>query len=300
MGLFGRAVVPTCNTLAEKLQRKENKVWRHTMGIGDYSTVAGLRGEMGASLMKTRIMKSTLQFVREVINGKFENIKEMMQDIIKMKKGNWYRMVSSYLRELKIDWKDIYDMTKEDINKMMKNYDTKLWIKTLEEKSTLKYYREGKASMGYEGCYRNNAGSMLYAQARLNALKLEEAIGRGKHNYNQTCKVCGLEEEDLLHFIMKCPRLDKRRNQGILDNGIEEPEEKLIHFLYKQKNHQEKGKMIKDMWYARRSILKFKEESEKRNRLKKRKDELLKSDPGPKRHVAMWNKGKRGVSELRG
>merc|ERR1711895_242537 len=298
--LFGRAAVPTCNTLAEKLQRKENKVWRHTMGIGGYSTVAGLRGEMGASLMKTRIMKSTLQFVREVVNGKFENIKEMMLYTIKMKKGNWYRMVNSYLKELKIDWEDIYGMTKEDINKMMKNHDTKLWIKTLEEKSTLKYYKEGKTSMGYENCYRNNAGSMLYAQARLNALKLEEAIGRGKHNYNKTCKVCGLEEEDLLHFIIKCPRLDKRRNQEILDNGIEEPEEKLIHFPYKQKNHQEKGKMIKDMWYARRSILKFKEESEKRNKMKKKGDDLLKSDPGPKRHVAMCNRESRGVSELRG
>jgi len=192
--LFGRAVVPTCKTLAEKIQRRENKIWRHTMGIGGYSTIAGLRGEMGASLMRTRIMKSSLQFVREVKNGKFENIKEMMEDLIKLKKGNWYRMVNSYLKELEIDWKDIYEMTKEDINKMMKNYDTKLWNKTLEEKSTLKYYKEGKERMGYEGCYRNNAGSMLYAQARLNALKLEEAVGRGKKNYNQTCKVCGVEE----------------------------------------------------------------------------------------------------------
>merc|ERR1712033_161466 len=270
------------------------------MGIGGYSTIAGLRGEMGASLMRTRIMKSSLQFVREVKNGKFENIKEMGQDIIKMKKGNWYRMVNSYLKELEIDWKDIYEMTKEDINKMMKNYDTKLWNKTLEEKKTLKYYREGKEKMGYEGCYRNHGGSMLYAQARLNALKLEEAIGRGKQNYNQTCKVCGLEDEDLLHFMMKCPKLEKRRNQIILDNGIEEPEEKLIHFLYEQKNHQKKGKMIKDMWYARRSILKFKEESEKRNKMKKKRDDLLKSDPGPKRYVAMCNRENRGVSELRG
>ena len=140
---------------------------------------------------------------------------------------------------------------------------------------------------------------MLYAQARLNALKLEEAIGRGKQNYNQTCKVCGLEE-DLLHFIMKCPKLEKRRNQIILDNGIEEPEEKLIHFLYEQKNHQEKGEMIKNMWYARRSILKFKEECENRDRQKDRENELLKSDPGPKRHVAMLSRGNRGVSELRG
>merc|ERR1712121_291722 len=175
-----------------------------------YYTVAGLRGEMGASLMKTRIMKTTLQYVREVINGKFKNIREMMLDIIKMKVGNWYRIVNSYLKELKINWEDIYQMTKEDINKMMKIYDTQLWIKTLEEKSTLKYYREGKISMGYENCYRNNAGSMLYAQARLNALKLEEAMGKGK------------------------------------------------------------GKMIKDMWYARRSILRFEEDNKKREKLQKR------------------------------
>merc|ERR1711895_67804 len=45
--LFGRAVVPTCNTLAENLQRIENKVWRHVMGIGGYSALASLRGEMG-------------------------------------------------------------------------------------------------------------------------------------------------------------------------------------------------------------------------------------------------------------
>merc|ERR1712033_97935 len=140
--LFGRAVVPTCNTLAEKLQRKENKVWRHAMGIGGYATVAGLRGEMGASLMKTRVMRTTLQYVREVMEGKFENI-----------------------------------------NKMMVEYDTKKWIKELEERSTLRYYRKGKESMGYENCYRNNAESMLYAQARINALKLEEAIGRGQRFY---------------------------------------------------------------------------------------------------------------------
>ena len=244
-------------------------------------------------------MKSSLQFVREVVNGKFDNVKEMMEDMIKLKKGNWYRMVNSYLRELKIDWKDIYEMTKEDINKMMKEYDTKKWREKLEEKSTLKYYKEGKEKMGYEGCYRNNVESMLYAQARLNALKLEEAVGRGNRYHNQTCRLCGLEKEDLLHFVLKCPMLEKRRNKEIMNNEIDEPEEKLIHFLYKQKNHQEKRKMIKDMWYARRSILKFKEESERRNRMKKKEDNVLKSDPGPKRNIDMHSRENRGVSELR-
>ena len=159
--LFGRAVVPTCNTLAENLQRRENKVWRHVMGIGGYSAVAALRGEMGASLMKTRIMKTTLQFVREVMNGKFVNIREMMLDTIKMKVGNWYKIVNSYLIELGIDWEDIYGMTKEDINCMMRIYDTQLWKINLEKKSTLRYYKEGKIKMGYENCYRNNVNSML-------------------------------------------------------------------------------------------------------------------------------------------
>merc|ERR1711891_115828 len=65
--LFGRAVVPTCKTKVEAIQRKENKVWRHTMGIGGYSTVAALRGELGASMVKSRVMETTLQYVREVI-----------------------------------------------------------------------------------------------------------------------------------------------------------------------------------------------------------------------------------------
>ena len=199
-----------------------------------------------------------------------------------------------------VSCRHIYGMTKEDINCMMKIYDTQLWKNTLDEKSTLKYYKEGKIRMGYENCYRNNANSMFYARARLNSLKLEEAMGRGKPNYNKTCKVCGLEEEDLLHFIIKCPRLDKRRNHKILDNSVRNPEERLVHFLYRQKNHQEKGKMIKDMWYARRSILKYEEDARKRAKSKNKEDNIMKSDPGPKRSIAILDKGRRGVSELRG
>ena len=37
--LFGRAVIPTCDSLIEGLQRLENRVWRDLLGIGGYSTV---------------------------------------------------------------------------------------------------------------------------------------------------------------------------------------------------------------------------------------------------------------------
>jgi len=46
------------NTQIEKLQRLENRVWRYLLGIGGYSTIESLRGEMGASMVKSRVMET--------------------------------------------------------------------------------------------------------------------------------------------------------------------------------------------------------------------------------------------------
>ena len=37
--MYGRAVIPTSETNIGKLQRIENKVWRHLLDIGGYATV---------------------------------------------------------------------------------------------------------------------------------------------------------------------------------------------------------------------------------------------------------------------
>ena len=58
--------------------------------------------------------------------------------------------------------------------------------------------------------------------------------------------------------------------------------------------------MIKEMWYARRSILRFKRECQDRDRQNGENRNLQKTDPGPRRYVGMLNRGRRGVSELRG
>ena len=61
--LYGRAVIPTTETDIKKLQRIEIRVWRYLLGIGGYSTVEGLRGEMGASSVRSRIMESMLAYI---------------------------------------------------------------------------------------------------------------------------------------------------------------------------------------------------------------------------------------------
>merc|ERR1711888_45857 len=298
--LFGRAVVPTGNTLAEAIQRKENKVWRHILGIGGYSTVAALRGELGASMMKTRVMETTLQYVREVMNGKFENIKEMMLDTIEQKVGSWYRTVNSYLIELGISWTKLYSMAKGEIKSIMRRYDTQAWRDNLEEKSTLKYYKEGKTKIGYELCYRNTINSMFLARARINSLKLEEAMGRGKAFYNKTCKLCKQGEEDLLHFLIECPALERKRNYEILDNRIQEPKDRLIQCLFRQKRFQETGKMIREMLYARRNILKYEKDTREEEKSSGEDIKLRRSDPGPKRTAITLDRRRRGISWSRG
>ena len=124
-------------------------------------------------------MDNSLQYVRSVLSGKFGNVKEMMEDTIKRKKGKWYTTINSYIEELKITWDMLYTLTKSEIKTLTRNYDNQQWEKELKEKKILKYYKEGKGKMRYEHCYRNNINSQFLAKARLNALGLEEAKRRG-------------------------------------------------------------------------------------------------------------------------
>ena len=296
-----RAVIPTSKTKIEALQRKENKVWRYLLGIGGYSTVDALRGELGASIVKSRVMETTLQYVRSVMNSKFENIKEMMQDTIRLKTGKWYKTVNSYIEELNIDWTDVYQMSKEELKRKIKNYDTKAWEDNLVNKSTLKFYREGKTKIGYESCYRNNANSMFQARARTNSLKLEEAIGRGNGYYNKNCKLCEQGEENLIHFIAECPALEGKRRYDLFNRDISNPRQRTIELLFKQKKYQEVGQMIKDLWNRRKTILKFKKEEQLRVSKRDNVISLSKSDPGPvgNSHTPR-RRGRQGFSISRG
>merc|ERR1712237_191448 len=110
--LFGRAVVPTCAGKIEGLQRLENWVWRFIMDIGGYSTVDALRGEMGASLVKSRVMETMLLYVIDTMNSKFVNVKEMMMDTIMTEKGHWYTSINKHREELGVTWDELLKMYK--------------------------------------------------------------------------------------------------------------------------------------------------------------------------------------------
>ena len=118
----------------------------------------------------------------------------------------------------------------------------------------MRFYRLGKLEIGYDNCYRNNSHSAFLAKARTNSLQLEEHIGRGIQNYDATCKLCGEETEDLVHFIIKCKKLENIRDYNLIDRSIRNTEERLRKLLYKNGKHQEIGKLIKNLWMLRKEM----------------------------------------------
>ena len=54
--------------------------------------------------------------------------------------------------------------------------------------------------------------------------------------------------EDLLHFIIKCKKLETKRNYKVLDKKIRNPEKRLRDFLFINKDYQAVGKVIRDLW----------------------------------------------------
>ena len=234
------------------------------MGIGGYASVDALRGEMGASLVETRIMETVLLYALDTLQGKFDNIKCMMEDTMEVGKGRWYNNVSKYLNALDIQWDSLKDMPRKELKAKIREYDTEKWRQGLLGKKTQIYYFLGKKKMGYDMCYRNTYDSTFYARARLNALKLEEQIGRGKSRYDKTCKLCGRENEDMVHFVIKCPTLEVDRDHDLIDSRIANPQEKLIDLLFGNGDPREVGGMIRKMWHRRRCMLAFmKKEKEK-------------------------------------
>ena len=267
------------------------------MGIGGYATVDALRGEMGASLVGSRVMETVLLYALDTMQGSFDNIKDMMEDTMNVKKGRWYNNVSKYMEALGIQWDSLKKMPRKELKARVREYDTKKWEQGLLSKKTQENYVLGKQKMGYDMCYRNTYDSTFFAKARLNALKLEDQIGRGKSNYDKTCKLCGRTKEDMIHFIIDCPALEADRNYELIDSRKSNSQEKMIDLLFNTSSPREVGGMIRKMWHRRRRMLAFIKKRKEMNLppsgtggvKHKHKDKnnpklsTLKSDPGPVR-----------------
>ena len=61
----------------EELQKIENRVYRRILGAVNSTPISVMRGEIGASLMRSRIIESRLTLVRSLIESENRLVKEV-------------------------------------------------------------------------------------------------------------------------------------------------------------------------------------------------------------------------------
>ena len=125
----------------------------------------------------------------------------------------------------------------------------------------MKWYLEAKLKIKYDECYSNRTASKYLAKARTNSLQVREVLGRTKenrkNNYDTTYQLCGEEEENLEHFMIKCNKLEGKRDREIMDTLKSiEGKRKLPHLLFEMKDWEKTSNMVYKLWHLRKILLK--------------------------------------------
>ena len=138
----------------------------------------------------------------------------------------------------------------------MKTWDTDRWNAEMLTKTSIALYRECKTCIQEDKIYANTTASQVLFQARTNTLPLNS---RNRHsNEDTTCQLCNNEEENLEHFILRCPELSEERGQikSLQQPYIEEESKVIIDFLFDDSSIMEvkKGHLYR-LWQSRKKRL---------------------------------------------
>ena len=212
-----------------------------------------LRGEIGCSLMKSRFIESKLMVIKGIQEGKNELTKQILENVREDNSNLWNRQVGKFLREMELEYREISIMSKKEIKDKVKKCDTDEWHKNLGEKSSLDIYRAMKSGVKEEKCYDNRFASVLLFKARSNTLALND---RKRHKKEETeCKLCKKETEDLIHFLIKCEKLDCKREKEVMEKYKDEDKEQMAgNILFGTELIETTKNMIESMWKYRNDI----------------------------------------------
>ena len=255
--LYGTNVLSLNKKDITKLQRIEYKVYRQMLGAAKYTPVTTLRGEIGASSMKSRLIEGKLQYLRSIIehtdNTDCRNklLKEIVSDM-KDKGHKWHRDLNDMLTTVSLRYGQVGILKKEEIKSKIREWDNKKWQEEMHNKTSLRIYRQQKPEIrSQEDVYDNTAASILLFKCRSNTLPLND---RKRFVQGDTsCQLCGAEIEDLAHLLLKCPEYDDLRPEELKDNQTQD-ELILGNFLFNV-NHEFVKENINKIWKKRKKRL---------------------------------------------
>ena len=244
----------TKNQVGE-IQKMENRVYRVIFGAAGTTPISAMRGEIGASLMESRMIKNRILFTKNLKESENELVKNVLGKVMRDRKSKWRKKTEEYLRKVEIRYEELEGLSKYMIKKKVKDYDTRIWKRDLEDKSTLFIYRTYKEAMREETFYKNGEASRLIFRARTNTMALNDRFrhDRGDIRRCTNCSICAVEYEDLGHFLLRCERLDGERDRVLLrEMRGRNDTETLGNLLFGGGRWEEVGRMLCRMWRARK------------------------------------------------
>ena len=114
-----------------------------------------------------------------------------------------------------------------------------------------------KKEIKQENIYDNRYSSVLLFRARANILELNDRQRHNKVHKDTSCKMCGTEYEDLIHFMIKCKELEEERNiQLIMKKKVNNDEDTVGNLLFdiEESDFDTTKKMLQRMWNKRKII----------------------------------------------
>lgn len=218
-----------------------------------------LKGEIGASSMKTRILKGKLTYVRHIISERTDDSKKSCNELLKkvvlemFEDGNfdWIREMKQAMNDIGLKLHQVSQMKDEELKKKIKDWDTDLWRNGIEAKKSLEMYKEFKSVVKEEE-YDNSFASVILYRARCNVLNLGD---RKRFQAEETtCIGCGHQLESLNHFLLDCPLYEEaRRHSIILQRPHMENQETSGKFLFPNSSElwESSKEVLKKMWNLR-------------------------------------------------
>ena len=133
-----------------------------------------------------------------------------------------------------------------------------------------KMFHKRKKEIKQEKIYDNRYSSVLLFRARSNSLNLNDEQRHRKGTKDTSCKMCGAEYEDLIHFMIQCTELEEERNVQLMMKKKGDMDEDTVGnllFDIERTDLEETKKMIQRMWNKRKKIeKKLKKENEKKDK----------------------------------
>ncbi len=121
----------------------------------------------------------------------------------------------------------------------------------MNERSSLTIYGKWRKDLGgQDEVYQNDQASELLFKCRTNNMRLND---RRFWHEDTECDMCGVEKEDLKHFLLWCPAYEEERRQNFsLQQPYDEEEEFTIgKFLFDKENVHEAKITILNFWKIR-------------------------------------------------